>query len=84
MKDSKLATSNSNGTINDTINDSGIMQEACNLAVEILEAPHVASLPASDVSKQELIETCELACGGSCPVGSAAEQDRVSLILQGK
>ena len=83
-----MATTNSNGTINDTnndtINDGGIMEEACNFAVEILEAPHVASLPASDVSKQELIETCELACGGSCPVGSAAEQDRVFLILQGK
>ena len=79
-----MATYNSNVTINDitndTINDSGIMEEACNFAVEILEAPHVASLPASDVSKQELIETCELACGGSCPVGSAAEQDRVFLI----
>ena len=77
-----MATSNFNGTTNDTTNDtsSGIMEEACNFAVEILEAPHVASLPASDVSKQELIETCELACGGSCPVGSAAEQDRVFLI----
>ena len=47
---------------------------ACNLAVETLKSPEVASLAASDASKQQLVEACELACGGSCP--SAAEQDR--------
>ena len=79
-----MATTNSNDTFNDTTNDtiidSGIMEEACNFAVEILEAPHVASLPASDVSKQVLIKTCELACGGSCPAVSAAQQDRDPII----
>ena len=60
----------------------GIMEAACNLAVEALEVPQVASLPASDASKQQLVEACELACGGSCP--SAAEQERVYLILPEK
>ena len=74
-----------NGTTNDSviIEDAAIMDDAaCNLALEILEAPQVAILPSSDVVKQEAIETCELACGGSCP--SAAEQERVYLILPEK
>jgi len=58
----------------------GIMEVTCNLAVEALQ--HVSSLAASDASKQQLVEACELACGGSCP--SAAEQDRVHLILPEK
>ena len=74
-----------NGTTNDSviIEDAAIMDDAaCNLALEILEAPQVAILPSSDVVKKEAIETCELACGGSCP--SAAEQERVYLILPEK
>ena len=74
-----------NGTTNDSviIEDAAILDDAaCNLALEILEAPQVAILPSSDVVKQEAIETCELACGGSCP--SAAEQERVYLILPEK
>lgn len=55
------------------------MEAACLLAVEILEAPEVDSLPASDTSKQELVALCEQACGGSCP--SAAEQDRAFVFL---
>ena len=54
---------------------SGLMEQACNLAVDALKVPQVASLPASDATKQQLVEACELACGASCP--SAAEQDRV-------
>ena len=79
----------SNDTTNGTTNDSGIIEDAaimedaaCNLALEILEAPQIAILPSTDVVKQEAIETCELACGGPCP--SAAEQDRVYLILPEK
>ena len=72
-----------NDTTNGTTNDTEIIEDAaCNLALEILEAPLIANLPSSDVVKQEAIETCELACGGSCP--SAAEQDRVYLILPEK
>ena len=59
--------------------DTDSMEAACSLAVEILEAPEVDSLPASDTSKQELIALCEQACGGSCP--SAAEQDRAFVFL---
>ena len=55
------------------------MKAACSLAVEILKAPEVDSLPASDTSKQELVALCEQACGGSCP--SAAEQDRAFVFL---
>ena len=55
------------------------MEAACSLAVEILKAPEVASLPSSDTSKQELVALCEQACGGSCP--SAAEQDRAFVFL---
>ena len=58
----------------------GIMEATCNLAVEALQT--VASLAESDASKQQLVAACELACGGSCP--SAAEQDRVYLILPEK
>ena len=63
-----------NDTTNGTVNDSVIMPDACSLALEILEDPQIAILPSSDIVKQEAIETCELACGGSCP--SAAEQER--------
>ena len=35
------------------------MEAACIVAVEILEAPEVDSLPASDTSKQKLIALCE-------------------------
>ena len=58
------------------------MEGACSLAVEILEAPEIDSLPSSDTSKQELIALCEQACGRSCP--SAAEQDRASVFLNKK
>ena len=54
-----------------------IMEATCNLAVEALKQS--ASLAESDASKQQLVEACELACGGSCP--SAAEQDRVYLVF---
>ena len=50
------------------------MDALCQLAVDALEVPQVASLPESDDAKQQLVSACELACGGSCP--SAAEQDR--------
>ena len=50
------------------------MDDPCKFAVDALKIPEVASLPASDASKQLLVDACELACGGSCP--SAAEQDR--------
>ena len=49
------------------------MDDVCKIAVDALKIPEVASLAASDASKQRLVEACELACGGSCP--SAAEQD---------
>ena len=83
--DTNYFNDTTNGTTNDSviIEDAAIMDDAaCNLALEILEAPQVAILPSSDVVKQEAIETCELACGGSCP--SAAEQERVYLILPEK
>ena len=50
------------------------MDDICKIAVDALNIPEVASLDASDASKQQLVEACELACGGYCP--SAAEQDR--------
>ena len=83
--DTNYFNDTTNGTTNDSviIEDAAIMDDAaCNLALEILEAPQVAILPSSDVVKQEAIETCELACGGSC--SSAAEQERVYLILPEK
>ena len=66
------------------MNTGGIMEATlgCNLAVDALK--QVASLAASDTSKQQLVDACELACGGSCPSEvvqnnspSAAEQERV-------
>ena len=55
------------------------MEAACIIALEILKAPEVDSLPANDTSKQELVALCDQACGGSCP--SAAEQDWVFVFL---
>ena len=46
----------------------------CDLFINYLKMPEIASLPESDTSKQIVLFNCGLVCGDDCP--SAAAQDR--------